>query len=164
MMEGYKFIASRNHQQCILGAGEGAAGWGEITKASLEACVGVTNRNREAHGVPEHHEMHYLPEYLSSAPFSENRHLHLTGEGNEGLSVDATTQHKPHAGAGTVCRQREQAWSFSCIVEGEVQMQTPFSLAHWASFSQGVLHRQESPAEKTLLSGGLSPICFLSHG
>lgn len=55
---------SRNHQQCILGAGERAVEWGEKTKASPEAHVGVTNRTWEAHGVPAHHEVCYLCEYL----------------------------------------------------------------------------------------------------
>lgn len=64
MMEGFKFVLSRNHQQCILGAGERAVEWGEMKKASPEACVGVTNRTGEAHGVPAHHEMCYLREYL----------------------------------------------------------------------------------------------------
>ena len=63
-MEGSKFAISRKHQHCILGAGEEAAGWGEMTKASPEACVGVTNRTGEAHGVPVHHEMRYLRDYL----------------------------------------------------------------------------------------------------
>lgn len=63
-MEDYKFVISRNHQQCISRAGKQAAGWGEMTKASPEACVGVTNRAGEAHGVPVHHEMRYLREYL----------------------------------------------------------------------------------------------------